>query len=104
MDEDYWTEDTAELEKTRTTLQNLETALGPGKTVTYEASAAVDEVTKKLLLRAWQDHQGQPDQNKEKVRELLSRAQTLRRNISMFPSDKYNEEYQSWLQSWRGGR
>jgi hypothetical protein len=74
--------------------------LGPGKTVTYEASEAVNIITKKLLERSWQEFPA-GDRNREAVEALLKRSQNLRRNISRVVPAKYDQEYESWIESWK---
>jgi hypothetical protein len=100
MDELDWLEDTAELERDRAELSRLEMILAPGKTVTYEGSEAVNVITRKLLERSWQEFPG-GDRNREAVEALLKRSQQLRRSISRVVPAKYDQEYESWIESWK---
>lgn len=101
MAEIDWEKDTAELEKDKLAVMNLEANTSLGKTLTYEASDAVDSMTRKLLLRSWQDFGEVEDQNHELVEHLLERVQRLRRKVSKFGGARYEAEYRAWIQSWR---
>lgn len=100
MDELDWLEDTAELERERAELSRLEMILGPGKTVTYEGSDAVNDITRKLLERSWREYPD-GDRNREAVDQLLKRSLNLRRSISRVTGDKYEQEYRSWIDSFK---
>jgi hypothetical protein len=100
MAEIDWDRDSQELEKDREALTQLEANTSLGKTLTYEASDAVDAMTRKLLLRTWLDLGGQPDPNKEQVEQLLERVHRLRRKVSRFGGARYEAEYRAWVQSW----
>lgn len=101
MTETDWEKDTAELERDRIAVINLEADTSLGKTLTYEASDAVDQMTRKLLLRSWHDFGGIQDRNRELVDHLLGRVLRLRRKVSRFGGARYEAEYHAWVQSWR---
>jgi hypothetical protein len=102
MEEMDWEQDAAQLRANEVTLQNLEANTSLGKTLTYEASDAVDNLTRKLLERSWQDCGEAGDRNRELLEQLLERAHTLRRKVSKFVGPRYEHEYRAWVQSWRG--
>jgi hypothetical protein len=101
MDETDWEQDVAQLEAYQATLQNLEANTSLGKTLTYEASDAVDDLTRKLLLRSWRDFGENGDRHRVLIDHLLERAHTLRRKVSRFDGPRYDHEYKAWIQSWR---
>lgn len=93
-------EDARRLEAIKAQLGVLEADTSFGKTLTYEASDAVDVVTRKILERSWQ-YEGKDDPHKELVDHLLERAHTLRRKVSRFGGPRYDAEYRAWIGSWR---
>lgn len=102
MHEHDWDQDARRLEALRAQLGVLEADTSLlGKTLTYEASNAVDHVTRKILERSW-ELEGRQDPHQDQVDQLLERAQTLRRKVSRFAGPRYDAEYRAWIQSWKG--
>lgn len=93
-------EDARKLEAIKAQLGVLEADTSFGKTLTYEASDAVDVVTRKILERSWRQFGEAGDPHKELVVNLLERAHTLRRKVSRFGGPRYDAEYRAWIGSW----
>lgn len=101
MQEPDWDQDARRLEALKAQLGVLEADTSFGKTLTYEASNAVDHLMRKILERSWEFGEGQ-DRHHDQVELILQRAQTLRRKVSRFAGPRYDAEYRAWIQSWKG--